>query len=146
MAEIQTIIGSLPVCRGEYDAEVSYFRDNQVTMYGSTFQSIADDNVGYPPAEERDDGKVYAINMDKWIIVANALAAYNAGKRIDDLAENTEIKDEEGAAVKTPFRYIQSEEFIFAKVDANDKLLFGIQWDGTTVFGKTSAVEDRLDV
>ena len=144
MAEIQTIIGSLPVCRGEYDAGVSYFRDNQVTMYGSTFQSIADDNVGYPPAEEHDDGRVYAINTDKWIIVANALAAYNAGKRIDDLAENTEIKDEEGAAVKTPFRYIQNEEFIFAKVDANDKLLFGIQWDGTPVFGKTSAVEDRL--
>ena len=43
-----------------------------------------------------------------------------------------------------PFRYIQSEEFIFVKVDANDKLLFGIQWDGTPVFGKTSAVEDSL--
>lgn len=41
---------------------------------------------------------------------ANALAAYNAGKRIDDLAENTEIKDEEGTVVKTPFRYIQSED------------------------------------
>ena len=144
MAEIQTIIGSLPVCRGEYDAGVSYFRDNQVTMYGSTFQSIADDNVGYPPAEERDDGKVYAINTDKWIIVANALAAYNAGKRIDDLAENTEIKDEDGSVVKTPFRYIQNEEFIFAMVDNEDKLLFGIHWDGTPEFGKTSAVEDRL--
>ena len=144
MAEIQTIIGSLPVYRGEYDVEVSYFRDNQVTMYGSTFQSIADDNVGYPPAEVRDDGKVYAINTDKWIIVANALAAYNAGKRIDDLAENTEIKDEEGATFKTPFRYIQNEEFIFAKVDADNKLLFGIEWDGTPKFGKTSAVEDRL--
>ena len=144
MAEIQTIIGSLPVCRGEYDAGVSYFRDNQVTMYGSTFQSIADDNVGYPPAEERDDGKVYAINTDKWIIVANALAAYNAGKRIDDLAENTEIKDEDGAVVKTPFRYIQNEEFIFAMVDAEDKLLAGIQWDGTPKFGNSSAVEDRL--
>ncbi|MDQ9777936.1 hypothetical protein RF400_04865, partial [Acinetobacter baumannii] len=35
------------------------------------------------------------------------------------------IKDEEGIVVDTPFRYIQSEEFIFAKVDANDKLLFG---------------------
>ena len=43
-----------------------------------------------------------------------------------------------------PFRYIQSEEFIFAKVDAEDKLLFGFQWNGTPVFGKTSAVEDRL--
>ena len=126
MAEIQTIIGSLPVCRGEYDAEVSYFRDNQVTMYGSTFQSIADDNVGYPPAEERNDGKVYAINTDKWIIVANALAAYNAGKRIDDLAENTEIKDEEGNVQDTPFRVIENEEFIMAVVDSEDKVLFGI--------------------
>lgn len=43
-----------------------------------------------------------------------------------------------------PFRYIQNEEFIFAKVDANDKLLFGIELDGTPKFGKTSAVEDRL--
>jgi hypothetical protein len=144
MAEIQTIIGSLPVLRGEYDGETSYYRDNQVTMFGSTFQSVADDNVGNPPAEERDDGKVYAINTDKWIIVANALAAYNAGKRIDDLAENTEIKDEEGTVVETPFRYIQNEEFIFAKVDVEDKLLFGIRWDGTPEFGKTSAVEDRL--
>lgn len=125
MAEIQTIIGSLPVCRGQYEAEVSYFRDNQVTMYGSTFQSIADDNVGYPPAEERDDGKVYAINTDKWIIVANALAAYNAGKRIDDLAENTEIKDEEGNVQDTPFRVISNEEFLKAIVDSDDKVLFG---------------------
>ena len=54
------------------------------------------------------------------------------------------IKDEEGNVVETPFRYIQNEEFIFAKLDAEDKLLFGIQWDGTPVFGKTSVVEDRL--
>ena len=126
MAEIQTIIGSLPVCRGEYDTSTSYFRDNQVTMYGSTFQSIADDNVGYPPAEERDDGKVYAINADKWIIVANALAAYNAGKRIDDLAENTEIKDEEGNVQDTPFRVISNEEFIWAVVDSENRVLLGI--------------------
>ena len=126
MAEIQTIIGSLPVYRGEYDTSVSYFRDNQVTMFGSTFQSVADDNVGYPPAEERDDGKVYAINTEKWIIVANAIAAYNAGKRIDDLAENTEIKDEEGNVQNTPFRVIENEEFIFAIVDSEDKVLCGI--------------------
>lgn len=60
------------------------------------------------------------------------------------ILDKTTIKDEEGIVVDTPFRYIQSEEFIFAKVDAEDKLLFGIQWDGTPVFGKTSAVEDRL--
>lgn len=84
--------------------------------------------------------------------------ANEAAQKADDSREQTEqtlgtmqevvdkvaIKDEEGALVETPFRYIQNEEFIFAKVDAEDKLLFGIQWDATPVFGKTSAVEDRL--
>ena len=64
----------------------------------------------------------------------------NISKNLD----RTTIKDYEGTVVDTPFRYIQSQEFIFAKVDANDRLLFGIQWDGTPVFGKTSAVENRL--
>ena len=136
MAEIQTIIGSLPVLRGEYDGDTSYYRDNQVTMFGSTFQSVADDNVGNPPAEERDDGKVYAINTDKWIIVANALGAYNAGSRIDKLAENTEIKNEEGKTIKTPFREIESPEFIKAIVDSEDHFLFGIQLDGSIEWGK----------
>ena len=63
---------------------------------------------------------------------------------VNGILDKTAIKDEEGTVVETPFRYIQNEEFIFAKVDAEDKLLFGIQWDGTPVFGKTSAVEDRL--
>ena len=84
--------------------------------------------------------------------------ANEAAQKADDSREQTEqtlgtmqevvdkvaIKDEEGTLVETPFRYIQNEEFIFAKVDAEDKLLFGIQWDGTPVFGKTSAIEDRL--
>ena len=131
MAEIQTIIGSLPVFRGEYDGETSYYRDNQVTMFGSTFQSVADDNVGNPPAEERDDGKVYAINTDKWGIVANALGAYNAGSRIDKLAENTEIKNEEGKTIKTPFREIESPEFLHCIVDAEGHFLFGVQLDGS---------------
>ena len=136
MAEIQTIIGSLPVLRGEYDGETSYYRDNQVTMFGSTFQSVADDNVGNPPAEERDDGKVYAINTDKWIIVANALGAYNAGSRIDKLAENTEIKNKEGKTIKTPFREIESPEFLHCIVDAEYRFLFGIQLDGSIEWGK----------
>ena len=72
------------------------------------------------------------------------LTAVNIQSAVDEVVDKTSIKDEEGALVETPFRYIQNEEFIFAKVDAEDKLLFGIQWDGTPVFGKTSAVEDRL--
>ena len=72
------------------------------------------------------------------------LTAVNIQSAVDEVVDKTAIKDEEGTLVETPFHYIQNEEFIFAKVDAEDKLLFGIQWDGTPKFGKTSAVEDRL--
>lgn len=72
------------------------------------------------------------------------LTAVNIQSAVDEVVDKTAIKDEEGTLVETPFRYIQNEEFIFAKVDSEDKLLFGIQWDGTPKFGKTSAVEDRL--
>ena len=53
-------------------------------------------------------------------------------------------QDEEGNLQKIPFKYIANEEFIFAIIDAEDKLLYGIQWDGTPKFGKISAVENRL--
>ena len=72
------------------------------------------------------------------------LTAINIQSAVDEVVDKTAIKDEEGTLVETPFRYIQNEEFIFAKVDSGNKLLFGIQWDGTPKFGKTSAVEDRL--
>ena len=72
------------------------------------------------------------------------LTAVNIQSAVDEVVDKTSIKDEEGTVVETPFHYIQNEEFIFAKVDAEDKLLFGIHWDGTPEFGKTSAVEDRL--
>lgn len=72
------------------------------------------------------------------------LSAVNIQSAVDEVVDKAAIKNEEGTVVETPFRYIQSEEFIFAKVDAEDKLLFGFLWDGTPVFGKTNAVEDSL--
>ena len=126
MAENKLIIGSLPVFRGAYDSATNYYRDNQVTMYGSTFQSFVDENVGYPPAELREDGKVYAINTDKWIIVANAIEAYNAGERI----ANAETR------IKELGEYADSPEFIRVYTDANGKFLWGIRADGTVEWAK----------
>ena len=126
MAENKLIIGSLPVLRGAYDSATNYYRDNQVTMYGSTFQSLVDENVGYPPAELREDGKVYAINTDKWIIVANAIDAYNAGERI----ANAETR------IKELGEYADSPEFIRVYTDANRKFLWGIRADGTVEWAK----------
>lgn len=126
MAENKLIIGSLPVLRGAYDSATNYYRDNQVTMYGSTFQSLVDENVGYPPAELREDGKVYAINTDKWIIVANAIDAYNAGERI----ANAE------ARIKELGEYADSPEFIRVYTDTNGKFLWGIRANGTVEWAK----------
>ena len=112
--------------RGAYDNATSYYRDNQVTMYGSTFQSLADDNVGFPPAELREDGKVYAINTDKWIIVANAIDAYNAGERI----ANAETR------IKELGEYGDSPEFIRVYTDADGKFLWGIRVDGSVEWAK----------
>ena len=110
-------------------------------------------NATTASAQATEQAKAATTKAEEATVKAN-----EAAQRADDSREQTEqtlgtmqevvdkvaIKDEEGALVETPFRYIQNEEFIFAKVDAEDKLLFGIQWDGTPVFGKTSAVEDRL--
>lgn len=85
----------------------------------------------------------------------SGLDSLTAQSAIDELAnkkfnkenivqEFGESKDKVVSQFALPFRYIQNEEFIFAKVDTEDKLLFGIQWDGTPKFGKTSEVEDRL--
>lgn len=90
---------------------------------GNALRSVAEDHVTSFAEDTYDE------NFQEYQAILNKLNA---------------IQDEEGNLEKTPFKYIQNEEFIFAKVDANDKLLFGFQWDGTPVFGKTSVVEDRL--
>ena len=119
--------------RGAYDAGVSYYRDNQVTMYGSTFQSLTDGNMGFPPAELRADGKVYAINTDKWIITANAIEAYNAGERV--------------AALEETFQQTENPELVYAVTDASDRVLLGLTAEGRPYFPKneTYRVESNAE-
>ena len=61
-----------------------------------------------------------------------------------EVIDSSAIKDDGGNLVPSPFKYVQNKEFIFAMVDAEDKLLAGIQWDGTPVHGKTSSIEDKM--
>lgn len=56
--------------------------------------------------------------------------------KLSDLADNTEIRNEDGVTIKTPFREIESPEFIKAIVDAEDHFLFGIQLDGSIEWSK----------
>ena len=118
-----------------------------------TKANTSDVNTKFTEEKTRVDGELDK-KFDKESVVQESGEAEDkvmsqkaVSDKLSDLSsvvDKASIKDEEGTLVETPFRYIQNEEFIFAKVDAEDKLLFGIQWDGTPVFGKTSAVENRL--
>lgn len=59
-----------------------------------------------------------------------AYIAEQQDSKLSDLADNTEIRNEDGTTIKTPFREIESPEFIKIIVDANDHLLFAIKLDG----------------
>ena len=56
--------------------------------------------------------------------------------KLSDLADNTEIRNEDGVTIKTPFREIESPEFLHCIVDAEDRFLFGIQLDGSIEWSK----------
>ena len=54
------------------------------------------------------------------------LTAVNIQSAVDEVVDKTAIKDEEGNVQDTPFRVIENEEFIYAVIDSEDRLLFGI--------------------
>ena len=129
-------------------------RDGSITTSKLADGSVTTEKIA---AEAVTEEKISPSTLESINDKASA-ASEEAAKKADEARERMEqtmnsmkevidssaIKDEEGNLVPSPFKYIQNDEFIFAKVDAEDKLLFGIQWDGTPKFGKTSAVEDRL--
>lgn len=113
----------------------------QVNILADRISIIIGDNDTTNIIDTMNELKKFFSEIENTQSLTDILANIN---NISKNLDKTTIKDEEGAVVDTPFRYIQSEEFIFANVDINGKLLYGIQWDGTPVFGKTSAVENRL--
>lgn len=76
-------------------------------------------------------------NEKSGLTAVNAQAAIDeTNTKLSDLADNTEIRNEDGATIKTPFREIVSSEFLHCIVDAEDHFLLGIQLDGSIEWGK----------
>ncbi len=76
-------------------------------------------------------------NEKSGLTAVNAQAAIDeTNTKLSDLADNTEIRNEDGATIKTPFREIVSSEFLHCIVDTEDHFLFGIQLDGSIEWGK----------
>ena len=119
-------------------SEVEDELQEQITILAERVAAIVGDEDITSTIDTLNELKTFFANIENTQSLTDILANFN--KNLDKIV----IKDEEGNIQDTPFRYIQNEEFILAKIDAEDKLLFGIQWDGTPKFGKTSEVEDEL--
>lgn len=53
------------------------------------------------------------------------LTAVNIQSAVDEVVDKVSIKDESGENQDTPFRVISNDEFLWAVVDSDDKVLFG---------------------
>lgn len=135
--QLEDAIKDITVSGGASTANAVSYNNETSGMTAITAQGAIDELAAKNKAQD-------AIIEGK---VEKSEVATELDKKFDKENIAQEFGDSEDKVVSQsalPFRYIQNEEFIFANVDANDKLLFGILWDGTPVFGKTSAVEDRL--
>lgn len=94
--------------------------------------SLVDANT-LPPCVYNEETKLYEhANVDVWQCIADGLVAYNAGTEIQTLSASTSIFDETGTPVSAnPMSFTSNEEFAFAMLDAEGKLLFGIRNDGS---------------
>nr|DAD82290.1 MAG TPA: CotH kinase protein [CrAss-like virus sp. ctcfK29] len=135
--QLEDAIKDIAVSGGASTANAVSYNNETSGMTAITAQGAIDELA----AKNKEQDSTIGTKAEK------SEVATELDKKFDKENIAQEFGDSEDKVVSQsalPFRYIQSEEFIFAKVDANDKLLFGIQWDGTPVFSKTSAVEDRL--
>ena len=91
MAEqISKVIGRLPVYQGDFDSSRFYLEKNRVTLYGSEFESLEDNN-NTPPAILDEIHHTIAFNTAKWKIISNGsdawLAAYKIAENTSDIEE-----------------------------------------------------------
>ena len=114
--------------------------------------NTADVDTKFTEEKKRVDGEL-AKKFDKESVAQESGEAEDkvmSQKAVSDklsaLADNTEIRNEDGVTIKTPFREIESPEFLYCIVDADDKFIFGIQLDGSIEWsvGISAPIRKRL--
>ena len=146
--QMEEAIKGISASGGASQASAVTYENTESGLDSVTAQGAIDELASKNKSQDTEIAKkANSADVDSQIQTEQERVNAALDKKFDKENIAQEFGDSEDKVVSQstlPFRYIQSEEFIFAKVDANDKLLFGFQWDGTPVFGKTSAVEDRL--
>ena len=111
------IIGRLPILLGAYDSSKIYGLRQRVTLYGSEFESLIDNN-SYAPATLDDSSKTVTFDEEHWRVVSNGTGAFLAGEKLDTFEFDN----------KNP-------QYVSAMVDNSGKVLAGIEKDGNPYFG-----------
>lgn len=79
-------IGSIIRHRGTYNAETTYYANNQVTMYNCVFQAIGNNFSGIAPVEVNTDGTIKLTNTATWKCIIDNVTLYNAALSPNDLS------------------------------------------------------------
>lgn len=79
MAESEILtIGSTIKYRGEYNANTTYYMNNQVTMCGCVFQALNTNFSNIAPLTVASDKTISLTNTDTWRCIINNVDLYNA--------------------------------------------------------------------
>ena len=89
MTVTKKLIGRLPILLGEYDSTKVYGKKQRVTLYGSEFESIVDNNTTAPAVLSNG---TLTINTGNWRVVSNGTEAFLAGEKIKHFNEEDNPK------------------------------------------------------
>lgn len=98
MTTSRTNIGRIPMIKGAWSAATTYKKTNQVTRYGSTYQSAIEGNLNSSPCE-LINGVATHQNTDKWHVIADGSVAYTAGTRITNVETLANQTSEETSSI-----------------------------------------------
>ena len=119
------LIGKLPVLLGEYDSTKTYSKKQRVTLYGSEFESIIDNNTTAPAT--LNNGNLI-INTDSWRIVSNGTEAFLAGEKLMSIDINN------------------NPEFVAIETDSNHKMIRSVDNEGKEIIYGDTKIKGSLDV
>lgn len=103
MATTKKIIGKVPVFRGEFVLGKTYYKQNIVTMLGSSFISLVDGNVNIPCTVVNNS---FVLN-EGWSFLADASYSYlKESSEVDISQEEFEALQESGQLDESKTYYI----------------------------------------
>lgn len=140
MAEqVSKIIGRLPVYQGEFDPTRAYLEKNRVTLYGSEFESLEDNNSA-PPAILDEVTRTIAFNTAKWKIISNGTDAWLAAYKI---AENTsDIEELQDASESAAYLAEDDGEAEIAEFDPQADTV----WNKSQVLSNAQKAQARQNI